>query len=227
MMSRSRSLPRGLRLASPHLRPGSRSRSPCPRPLPVVLTAPSCSISVAPRVFPSRALPWPRLIAWSLLAATPAPRPLPPALSSHGVRLVWLAASHRPSRVLQLLIPPRPLLGRQVRGVVPQAPLKHGNAGGTSTAAGCGATPNDRCGARFSVKHPRHVQCGFAAPTPRPMMTTTTRATPCCSCSQTPSSRPLYLRTSLRWDIFTIAQQDRPQPEPDLLAHDLGCGLWF
>ena len=52
-----------------------------------VLAAPSCSISVAPRVFPSRDLPWPRLIARFPLAATPAPRPLPPALSSHGVRL--------------------------------------------------------------------------------------------------------------------------------------------
>ena len=52
---------------------------------------------------------------------------------------------------------------------------------------------------RFRVKHPRSVQCGLAAPTPRPMMTTTTRATPCCSCSPTPLSRPLYLRTSLGW----------------------------
>ena len=58
---------------------------------------------------------------------------------------------------------------------------------------------HDRCGARFCVKHPRPVQCGLAAPTPRPTITTTTRATPCCSCSPTPSSRPLHLRTSLRW----------------------------
>ena len=43
------------------------------------------------------------------------------------------------------------------------------------------------------------MQCGLAAPTPRPTMTTTTRATPCCSCSPTPSSCPLYFRTSLRW----------------------------
>ena len=28
-------------------------------------------------------------------------------------------------------------------------------------------------------------------------------------------------------DIFTIAQVDRPRPEPDLLAHDPGCDLWF
>ena len=27
-------------------------------------------------------------------------------------------------------------------------------------------------------------------------------------------------------DIFTIAQQDRPLPEPDHLAHDSGCDLW-
>ena len=52
---------------------------------------------------------------------------------------------------------------RDVRGVVPQAPLSHGNAGVISTAAGCGVTPNDRCGARCSDKHPRAVQCGLAA----------------------------------------------------------------
>ena len=124
--------------------------------LRVVLAAPSCSISVAPQFFPSRALSWPRLITRFPLAAILAPRPLPPlALSSHGVRLVWLATPYRASRELQLLVPPCRLLGTQVRGVVPQAPLKHGNAGGTGTAAGCDAPPNDRCGARFCVKHPR------------------------------------------------------------------------
>ena len=128
---RSRSLPRGLQLASRTSGPARTPALHCSMPLPVVLAAPSCSISVAPRIFPSRALPWPRLIVRSPLAATPPPRPLPPALSSHGARLERLAAPHRPSRVLQLLVPPRPLLGREVRGVVPQAPLKHDNAGGT------------------------------------------------------------------------------------------------
>ena len=28
-------------------------------------------------------------------------------------------------------------------------------------------------------------------------------------------------------DIFTIAQQDWPHLEPDHLAHDPGCDLWF
>ena len=28
-------------------------------------------------------------------------------------------------------------------------------------------------------------------------------------------------------DIFNIAQQDWSRPEPDLLAHDSGCDLWF
>ena len=27
-------------------------------------------------------------------------------------------------------------------------------------------------------------------------------------------------------DVFTIAQQDRPLPEPDDLAQALGCDLW-
>ena len=48
----------------------------------------------------------------------------------------------RVSHVLQPLLPPRPLLGRQVRGVVPLAPLKHGNAGGTSIAAEHDAPPS-------------------------------------------------------------------------------------
>ena len=28
-------------------------------------------------------------------------------------------------------------------------------------------------------------------------------------------------------DIFTVAQQDQPHPEPNPLAHDPGCDLWF
>ena len=88
-----------------------------------------------------------------------------------------VARSPTPSRVPQPLFTPRPLLGRQVRGVVPQAPLKHGIAGGTS------ATKRSMW-REISLKHPRPVQCVLAVPTPRPMMTSTTRATPCCSCSR-------------------------------------------
>ena len=43
------------------------------------------------------------------------------------------------------------------------------------------------------------MQYGLAAPTPRPTMATSTRATLCCSCSLTHSSRPPFLRTSLTW----------------------------
>ena len=64
-------------------------------PLPVVLVAPSYSISVAPLAFQSSAILWPRLIA---RAVTPAPRPLPTALLSQGARLAWLAAPLRVSR---------------------------------------------------------------------------------------------------------------------------------
>ena len=28
-------------------------------------------------------------------------------------------------------------------------------------------------------------------------------------------------------DVLTVAQQDRPHPEPDLLAHDPGCDFLF
>ena len=112
-----------------HLRPRSRSRSPLPKTVPSRPRGSTLLNQGAPRVFPSRALLWPRLIARSPLAATPAPRPLPTALLSHGARDPWLAAPLRVSHVLQPLLQHQPLLGRQVRGVVPQAPLKHGNAG--------------------------------------------------------------------------------------------------
>ena len=82
--------------------------------------------------------------------------------------------------------PPRPLLGRQVRGVVPQALLKHGNAGGTSIAAELDALPSARCGVKFSLEPSRPVPRGLAVPTPGPMTMSTTRATPCCSCLPTP-----------------------------------------
>ena len=157
-----------------------------------------CSISVAPRVFPSSALPWPRLVARSPPAATPAPRPLPTAVLSHGARQAWLAAPLRVSDEPQPLLPPRPLLGREVRGDVPQAPLKHGNAGGTSIAE-LDALPSAQCGVRCSLKPSRPVPRGLAVPTPRPMTMSTTRGTPCCSCSPTPSSHLLYLRTSASW----------------------------
>ena len=144
------------------------------------------------------------------------------------MRLLWLEAPHHPSRALQLLLPPRHLLGRPVRDVVPQAPLKHGNAGGTSTAAGCDATPNDRCGARFGVWLPRAVSCGLAAPTPLLTTTSTTRTTTRCFCSASPrhlQHNPAGLLTTtlcstLGWRIWL---------ETRSLSHREGaCGLtWF
>ena len=86
-------------------------------------------------------------------------------------RLAWLAAPPRVSHEPQPLLPPRPLLGRQVRGVVPQAPLKHGNAAVTSTT-------KRSMWREISLKPSRPVPCGLAVPTPRPMTMNTTRATP-------------------------------------------------
>ena len=104
---------------------------------------------------------------------------------------MWLAAPHRASRVLQLLIPPRPLLGRQVRGVGCLRRRSTANAGGTSTAAGCDrATRPFDVAADFSVKHPRPCNVGLLR---RPMMTTTPRATPCCSCSSDDFVAPTLL----------------------------------
>ena len=121
------------------------------------------------------------------------------ALLSHGTRLAWLAAPPRVSHEPQPVLPPRPSLGRQVRGVVPQPPLKHGNTRGTSIAAELDAPPSVQCGVRFSLKPSRPVPCGLAVPTPRPMTMSTTRATRCCSCLPTPSLRLHYLRTSVSW----------------------------
>ena len=216
-----RSLPRGL---PPALLTSAlaRIRVPlCPRSLPAVLAAPFCSISATPRAFPSRALPCHRLTGRHLPAATLAPR-VP------GARPALLEVPRRPSRALQLLIPPRPSLGRQVRDVVPQAP---GNAGGTSIADGCGATPNDRCGTRFWVKLSRVVPCGVAAPTPLLTLTSTTRTMTRCSCLVTRSWRqcfcPLCRRLTISpsrspaLDNFTIIQQDHAEASDHTLL-DLG-----
>ena len=206
----------------------ARTPALSPRPLPVVLVAPSCSISVAPRAFSPVAL----LSARFPLAATPAPWPLPTTLLSHGARLAWLAAPLRVSHEPQPLFPTRPLLGRQVRGVVLRAPLKHGNAGGISIATELDAQSSAQCGLKFCLK----------ALASRAMWA-------CCTDSSSDedehntlvcSLRLLYLRTSASWmsswwpslagspwTFFTIAQQDRPDPETDHLAHDPGCDLWF
>ena len=166
---------------------------------------------------------------------------LPPDLSSHGVRLVWLAAPHRASRVLQLLIPPRPLLGTQVRGVVPQAPLKHGNAGGTSTAAGCDAPPNVRCGSRFSVKHPRPramwACCADSSSDDDDHSTSNTLLLLFADAFVAPAllvdfsevdELTVALSCHFALDIFTIAQQDRPRPpwmRPVVLRHGPRLGF--
>ena len=73
------------------------------------------------------------------------------SVSSLGARSVRPAPPPCPSLAPRLLIPVRLLPGRPVE-VAPQAPLRHGDANGTSTAGATDATPNDRCGARFSVK---------------------------------------------------------------------------
>ena len=180
----------------------------------------------------------PRLIDRSLLAATPAPRPLPPAL--HGAWPAWVEAPLRPSRVLLFLIPPRLMLGRQVKGVVPQAPPKHDSAGGIK---------HRRRVRRHTQRSMwREIQC--QAPARCAMWA-------CCADSssddgdhntsntllllfadafvapallaQLSEVDELMVALSCRFvlDIFTIAQQDRPRPEPDLLTHDPGCDLRF
>ena len=138
---------------------------------------------------------------------------------------MWLAAPLRVSHEPQPLLPPRPLLGSQVRGDVPQAPLKHGNAGGTSIAAGCDAPPSAQCGVKCSLKPSRPVHDdehntgntllllfadAFVAPALLADLSEVDELMVALSC-----------RFAL--DIFTIAQQDRP----DHLANDPRCDLWF
>ena len=197
-----------------HLRPRSRSRSPLPKAAP-------CR--------PRGSLLLNQLIARSPLAATLAPRPLPTALSSHGVRLAWLEAP-RESRPAASA-PTATVARKASQSVVPQAPLKHGNAGGTSIAAERDALPSAQRGVKFSLEPSRPVPCGLAVPTPRPMMTTTTRATPCCCCSPTPSSRPLYLQTSARWTSlwrpYTVVSLWTLSPLRSKTSLDLNPIFWL
>ena len=161
-----------------HLRLRSRFRSPCPRPLEAVFADPFCSISVAPRVFPSRALPWPRLIVRFPTASTP--RLLLPALSSH-VRLARLEAPHRPSRV------PQPLhRDRCSEGKSEASCLRRGR----STATQEGQAPPPGAAPHQTIDVARDfgssaVQCGPAAPTPLLTMMSTTRTMTRCFCSAT------------------------------------------
>ena len=118
------------------------------------------------------------------------------SVSSHGVRPA-AARSPEPSDPRAAAADPSASVARPARQKSASGAAKQGNAGGTSTADRCGDISNVQCGARFSVKSPRVVQCRLAVPTPRLTMTTTTL--PCCSCLPTPSSRLLCLQTSLKW----------------------------
>ena len=96
-----------------------------------------------------------------------------------------------PSLAPRLLVPVRLLPGRLAE-VAPQAPLRLG-ANGIST------TPNDRCGARFSVVFSPVLQCGLCAPIPRPMTMSTTQATLHGPCLPMPTPRPPCFCTSRSW----------------------------
>ena len=204
--------------------------------LQVALVAPSWSTSVAPRAFPSRALPWPCLIAPPPLAATPTPQPLLPALLSHGVRLAgWSSAPSEP----------------RAPGPTASAARKASQrrASGAAEARQRRRDKHRRRVRRHSKRSMwREILCQGPA---RCAMWT------CCADSSSDdddhntSNTLLHLRAdtfippalfaglsdvdelmvalSCRFalDIFTFAQQDRPFPEPDLLAHDPGSGLWF
>ena len=129
-------------------------------------------------------------------------------------------------------------VGRLVE-VAPLAPLRQGVANGVSTAGKTDVTPNVRCGVRFSVKISPALQCEPAAPTPD-LMKRTTQHKPhplAPVCRRLHRARPalaplgaeLTVALSCRFalDIFTVAQQYQPPPEPDLVVHDPGHDLLF
>ena len=138
-----------------------------------------CPSRAAPRLFPTGRSP---------PTAALAPQPLPLAALSFGARPVRPMPPLRPSLAPRLLTPVRLPPGRQVRGVH-QAPLRQDDASGTSTARERDATPNARCGVRFSVKTSLALQCGPAAPIHHPMMLSTTPTTMRCCCSVMPQWR--------------------------------------
>ena len=76
-------------------------------------------------------------------------------------------------------------LGQLVE-VAPLAPLRHGDANGTSIAGVTDATPSVRCCAKFSFKTSPGSPCSPAAMTPRPMTTSTTPTATRCFCLVTP-----------------------------------------
>ena len=152
---------------------------PCLKLLLVVHCAPFCSVSVGPLVCPLRAAPRLFPTGRSPPTAALAPQPLPLAALSFGARPVRPMPPLRPSLAPRLLTLVRLPPGRQVRGVH-QAPLRQDDASGTSTARERDATPNARCGVRFSVKTSLFLQCGPAAPIHHPMMLSTTPTTMRC-----------------------------------------------
>ena len=134
-----------------------------------------------------------------------------------------------------------PIASTPGRLVVPLAPLRLSVATVTRSAGERDATPNARCGVRFSVKTLTGLQCGLAAPIHHLMMImSTTPTTMRCCCSATPSWRrcccPVYRRSTsslaltcrFTLDIFTIQQDYREAFEErtscDLELDDTGGG---
>ena len=160
----------------------------------------SLDTGAAHATFPSRALLWPRLTARSLPVATPAS-----SASANGP----VESRRGPAAAAT---------------VVRMASQRRPPSGPTEARQRRRAPPSGQCGVRFSLKPSCPTPCGLDVLTPRPMTMSTTRATPCCSCLPTPSLAARW--SSFAQDIFNIAQQDRPLPQPEHLAHDPGRDLW-
>ena len=104
---------------------------------------------------------------------------------------------------------------------MPQAPLKHGNAGGTSIAAGRDAPPNVRRSARCCLKHPPRAMwacCADSSSDDDEHNTSNTLLLLCADALVAPALLAdfsevdeLMVALSCRFalDIFTNAQQDR------------------
>ena len=190
--------------------------SPSPRaPLhPLALSStqgrsqPFCSTSAVPRDYPSRVVLQHRLTVRSLLAATPAPQPLPLSLSSHGVRLAWPEAPHRPSLTLQLLMPPRLPFERRhtkrsmFRGIQCRAPARH-----TMWACCTDSSSDDD---EHNTDNDALLLFGHAVVAPMLL----SRLSPLAELS-------VALTCQFALYIFTIIQQDYPEGSDDPTLLDL------
>ena len=91
------------------------------------------------------------------------------------------------------------------------APLRLGGAAATSDGGAHAGTRNRLCGARFGLKIAAASPCGRVARTPRPTMTTTTPATPFCSCRACAVQHVGDRRAGGSHNTYIVQKKEEPQ----------------